>query len=117
MSKELDKYKIEFDSRWPEKWTRDQWNKVVAELEITPQTMLTIHEAANFVGHKLNRPDGDIVILCQQMMDAVGYDLTVRRPSGDDYIPIGSGPRGHEYVPTAKERLEFVHVRADDLDK
>jgi len=100
----LDKYKAQLDVRQLTEWTRDEWKKVILEVQITPDTMLTIGEAAYFVGHKHGLHDGAIKTLCNQMMNAIGNGLTVRHPHTD--LP---------YVPKDK-RWFYELVRADELD-
>ena len=104
----LNKYKIEFNHQYPEKWSREQWMKVVVELKstIAPESMFTLMEAANFVGHKFDLPDEAIIELGNAMMRAVGKDLIVRHPATK--LP---------YVPDDKVRWYFEQVRADELDE
>jgi hypothetical protein len=101
----LDNYKAEFGEILPEKWTRDEWNRVVAEMQITPETMLTIGEAALFVGCKHGLSDNAIRRLCHQMMKAEGRGLTVR----DKFTNL-------PYAPSDGARWFYELVRADELD-
>ena len=82
--------------------------KVVEELKskIIPETMFTLMDAANFVGHKYDLADDVICTLCQQMMDAVGKGLIVRDPKTK--LP---------FIPKVKVRWYFEQVKADDLDQ
>lgn len=98
-------YKVEFGQQDSEKWTREQWTKVAAEVAVQPDTLLTIGDAANLVGHKFGWHDEAIKTLSKQMMAAVtAKALTVRHPHTD--LP---------YEPKRVSRY-YELVRTDDLD-
>jgi len=100
----LNKYITAYGHQNSENWTREQWNRVVAEVAVLPNTLLTIGDAANFVGHKHGLHDQAIKTLCKQMMAAAGKLLIVRHPHTD--LP---------YEPQSV-RSYYELVRADDLD-
>lgn len=100
----LEIYKTKFEGKPSDQWSSDQWKIVVSEVIITAGDMLTIEDAANFVGHKYGLNNGTISKLRNQMLDAIGNGLTVRSPQTD--LPV---------VPKIK-RTWYENVRADELD-
>lgn len=101
----LERYTAKFGGKQFENWTRDEWGTVVGEVRIEPDTMLTIGEAAWFVGNRHGLHDGAIKTLLKQMMDAVGHGLIVRHPH-----------TGLPYVPSDRVRGFYELIRADELD-
>ena len=101
-------YIEKFGGRRHENWTRDEWNKVVAETQIDSKTLLSLGEAANFVGHKHDLSVATIKALYEQMEQAAGDGLTVRNQHTE--IP---------YIPTTVHRHRLLFealVCADELD-
>lgn len=86
-------------------WTSNQWAEVISQVTIRPETMLTIGDAARFVGHKHGLHDGAIKTLLNQIMAAAGKAFSVRHPHTD--MPISEPERIRDY---------YDLVRADDLD-
>lgn len=104
MLKELESFRVEFGAK-PEDWSRKQWESVVEAVTAKPEGLLTIGDAANYIGHKFALSDSSIKALFEQMRLAViRHCLTIRHHQTEQ-------PFYHLHV---KHDVDLV--RADELD-